>query len=111
MPTSILCDWRHQPALRAQELADLRAQVEAGLAGIDASCVRHFDAVRIIRNKRAAQLERPPKHLEDGLHRDLAARPNSLGIRGGELWLEEVQVRTPQRMRHDLDLISPTPCL
>jgi antitoxin ParD1/3/4 len=44
-----LRDWRHKRALRAQELAELRAQVEAGLADIEAGRVRDFDAERIIR--------------------------------------------------------------
>jgi antitoxin ParD1/3/4 len=44
-----LRDWRHKRALRARELAELRAQVEAGLADIEAGRVRDFDAERIIR--------------------------------------------------------------
>jgi antitoxin ParD1/3/4 len=44
-----LRDWRHKRALQEQELADLRAKIEEGLADIDAGRVRDFDAERIIR--------------------------------------------------------------
>jgi antitoxin ParD1/3/4 len=48
-----LRDWRHKRALQAQELADLRAKIEEGLADIDAGRVRDFDAERIIRKGEA----------------------------------------------------------
>jgi antitoxin ParD1/3/4 len=44
-----LRDWRHKRALQEQELAELRAQVQAGLDDIAAGRVRDFDAARIIR--------------------------------------------------------------
>jgi antitoxin ParD1/3/4 len=44
-----LRDWRHKRALQAQELGELRAKVQEGLADIEAGRVRDFDAERIIR--------------------------------------------------------------
>jgi len=44
-----LRDWRHKRALQEQELADLRAKIQEGLADIDAGRVSDFDAERIIR--------------------------------------------------------------
>jgi antitoxin ParD1/3/4 len=44
-----LRDWRHKRALQEQELGELRAQVQEGLADIAAGRVRDFDAERIIR--------------------------------------------------------------
>jgi len=46
-----LGDWRHKRALQEQEqeLGELRAQVQEGLADIAAGRVREFDAERIIR--------------------------------------------------------------
>ena len=49
-----LRDWRHKRALQEQELADLRAKIEEGLADIAAGRVRDFDAERIIRQGRSA---------------------------------------------------------
>ena len=48
-----LRDWRHKRALQEQELADLRAKIEEGLADIAAGRVRDFDAERIIRKGEA----------------------------------------------------------
>jgi antitoxin ParD1/3/4 len=42
-------DWQHKRALPKQELRDLRAQINEGLADIEAGRVRDFDANRIIR--------------------------------------------------------------
>jgi len=53
-----LRDWRHKRALQEQELADLRAKIEEGLADIDAGRVRDFDAERIIRKGEARLRER-----------------------------------------------------
>lgn len=44
-----LRDWRHKRALQEQELAELRARIQEGLADIAAGRVRDFDAARIIR--------------------------------------------------------------
>ena len=44
-----LRDWRYKRALQAQELGELRAKVQEGLADIEAGRVRDFDAERIIR--------------------------------------------------------------
>ena len=44
-----LRDWRQKRALQEQQLAELRAQVQEGLADIAAGRVRDFDAARIIR--------------------------------------------------------------
>ncbi|MEA3274766.1 MAG: type II toxin-antitoxin system ParD family antitoxin [Pseudomonadota bacterium] len=51
-----LRDWRHKRALQEQELADLRAKVQEGLADIDSGRVRDFDAERII-NKGEQRLQ------------------------------------------------------
>jgi len=39
---------RHKRALRSQELGELRAKVQAGLADIEAGRVHDFEAERII---------------------------------------------------------------
>lgn len=44
-----LRDWRHKRALQAQELGELRAKVQEGLADLEAGRVQDFDAERIIR--------------------------------------------------------------
>jgi len=53
-----LRDWKHKRALREQELAELRAQVQEGLSDIEAGRVHDFDAARIIR-KGEKQLHNP----------------------------------------------------
>ena len=53
-----LRDWKHKRALREQELAELRAQVQEGLSDIEAGRVHDFDAARIIR-KGEQQLQHP----------------------------------------------------
>jgi len=53
-----LRDWKHKRALREQELAELRAQVQEGLSDIEAGRVQDFDAARIIR-KGEQQLQHP----------------------------------------------------
>jgi antitoxin ParD1/3/4 len=53
-----LRDWRHKRALQEQELADLRAKIEEGLADIAAGRVRDFDAERIIGKGEARLRER-----------------------------------------------------
>jgi antitoxin ParD1/3/4 len=42
-------DWRQKRAWQAQELGELRAKVQEGLADIEAGRVHDFDAERIIR--------------------------------------------------------------
>jgi antitoxin ParD1/3/4 len=43
-----LRDWRHKRALQAQELGELRAKVQKGLADIEAGRLHDLDADRII---------------------------------------------------------------
>lgn len=44
-----LSDWRNKRALQQQALAEMRAQIQEGLADIEAGRVSDFDAERIIR--------------------------------------------------------------
>jgi antitoxin ParD1/3/4 len=55
-----LRDWKHKRALREQELAELRAQVQEGLSDIEAGRVHDFDAARIIRKGEQQLQHRDP---------------------------------------------------
>ena len=43
-------DWRHRREIRGRMQAELRADVEVGLADVEAGRVRDFDAERILEN-------------------------------------------------------------
>ncbi|MDH3771703.1 MAG: type II toxin-antitoxin system ParD family antitoxin [Nitrospirota bacterium] len=53
-----LRDWQHKRQLQEQQLAELRADVKAGLDDVEAGRVRDFDAERIIQRGRAKLADR-----------------------------------------------------
>ena len=55
-----LRDWRHKRALQDQELGELRAQVQEGLADIAAGRVRDFDAERTTNRRSRLQPDAAP---------------------------------------------------
>lgn len=55
-----LRDWRHKRMMQERQLAELRADVQAGLDDIEAGRVRDFDAGRIIEDGRKRLADRSP---------------------------------------------------
>jgi antitoxin ParD1/3/4 len=55
-----LRDWRHKRQMQARQLAELQADVRAGLDDIAAGRMSDFDAEEIIQHGRARSAERSP---------------------------------------------------
>ena len=55
-----LRDWKTKRALQLEELAALRADIDAGLADVAAGRVKDFDAARIVERGRKLLADRSP---------------------------------------------------
>ena len=102
--------WHAQPGSRAKSPANLGLSLAFDNPVGPEACaqdLRKRHAGRAISGcLQSRWLERPPEHLEDGLHRDLATGRHGLSVSGPELWPGEVGIRVPQWMSDDLNLVS-----
>jgi antitoxin ParD1/3/4 len=55
-----LRDWKMKRALQIEELAALKADIDAGLADVAAGRVKNFDAARVVERGRTLLADRSP---------------------------------------------------
>jgi antitoxin ParD1/3/4 len=84
-----LRDWKTKRALQIEELAALKADIDAGLADVAAGRVKDFDAARIVERGRKLLASRSPSASP--------RRPKPTSLKFGSMAVEKLP-RRPRRV-------------